>query len=130
MGSFTQQRSIVNHAMVKNVMPQDVFRIPDANTLGAIIISSDGGKMVILATPDDSEVEIYGALVSDIANAKKLATSTKIRYDPMHNTAFMRESGNEMRICITSLSDKKTHSFNLGRLLDSFRESTAAGLCV
>lgn len=99
-------------------MHEEVFKIPAARYLRTIIVSSNDEKVVVLATPDGSVVEIYGAQVSDIANAKKLAMSTKIRYDPKHDTAFIRESGSDMRICLTSLRDKKTYSFDLGRLFD------------
>lgn len=114
----TDQLSIVKHRWNGDSKNYGVFRIPDAKWLRTVIISSDDEKVVILATPDGSAVEIYGALVSDIAKAKKLAISTKIRYDPMYDTAFIRESGNCMEICITSLEDKQTYSFDLRYLFD------------
>lgn len=110
--------SIFKHRLNDDWTDYGVFRIPDAKWLRTVIISSDDEKVVILSTPDGRDVEIYGALVSDIAKAKKLAISTKIRYDPMYDTAFIRENGNYMKICITSLKDKQTYSFDLRNLFD------------
>lgn len=102
----------------ENKMHEEVFEVPDAKCLRAVLISSDDQKVVILATPDGSTVEIWGGLLLDPGAAKKLAISTKIRFDPKEDTAYIREASNEMRICLTSLREKKTYTFDLGRLFD------------
>lgn len=99
-------------------MHQELFKIPDAKYLRTIIISSSDERVVILATPDGNTVEIYGGLLANLGAARKLSISNKIRFNPKEDTAFIRESANEMRICITSLRDKKTYTFDLGRLFD------------
>lgn len=115
---ITHQRSIVKRTMHENRMHEQVIKVHDAKCLRTVIISSNDEKVVILATPDGSTVEIYGGLLSDIGASRKLAISTKIKYDPKEDTAYIRESGGVMRVCITSLRNKKTYAFDLARLFD------------
>lgn len=111
----THQRAIVKY---ENRMQEGPIVVQGVKHLRSVLISSDDEKVVMLATPDGSHVEIYGGPLRDLTMTKKLDISTRIRFDEKRDSAYLREGTHGMQLCLTSLRERSSYTVDLGRLFD------------
>ncbi|KAI1344882.1 hypothetical protein F5Y15DRAFT_9520 [Xylariaceae sp. FL0016] len=120
--AVTHERFIVRRTLHGSYLHGENIRIAGISRLKTLLITSDDERVVMLATPGNSDLQIFGATIGSLEAPRKQEISDRIRYNPDKDSAFLQENNGRIQLLVTTVRDEKTYTFDLQRLFSFPRE--------
>jgi hypothetical protein len=99
-------------------LTEDNVHMRSPSRLKGVLIASDDKTIVMLATSEKGDLEIWGAFIGALEMPRKMNTASEdnIYFHPSTDSACLVEDRDSIKLLVTTSRAKSTYRFHLGRL--------------